>query len=164
MLDVNDREKFKAYKEQRETFYKTIGKVFCPVLKCDVHFTADGFHHLQFDGSRCERSKVAQYRKFRCIENAVDIIGKSATIQEYRSFTEPIGKVKRDGFRKTSLCRYWAFSSVVGEDLDIRIKAIVRQVGEGQVHFWSVMPTMQVYKKDDGSAVKVVGGIKLQDE
>ena len=35
------------------------------------------------------------------------------------------------------ICYYWAFEAVVDKR---RIKVIVRQVGKGKKHFWSVIP------------------------
>lgn len=79
-----------------------IGSVFSPALKAEVYFNSDGFHHLRYDGHRSERSKKVQQNKFRFLPQAVEIIKKSTTIQEYRTGLCPVGKANSSGFRKTA--------------------------------------------------------------
>lgn len=130
-------EKFEALRKKSAEYYSALKPVKCPALGEDVHFTSDGFHHLRYDGSRCERSKKEQIIKLKLLRRAVELIGKSTTIQEYRRCVMPVGKVRQDGFRKTSEAQYWGFVGVVDEGC--RLRAIVRRVGDGQMHFWSVM-------------------------
>jgi len=35
---------------------------------------------------------------------------------------------------------YWAFIAIVGEYSQIKIRVILRRVGDGNIVFWSVMP------------------------
>lgn len=44
--------------------------------------------------------------------------------------------------------RYWGFVAILGEGADkIRVRAIVRQVGNGIPHFWSVMSDTNLKRK-----------------
>jgi len=57
-MDAFDHHEFAKIKTKAETFYKSIIKTRCPALGMDVHFSSDGFHHLQYDGTRTERTKA----------------------------------------------------------------------------------------------------------
>jgi len=76
---------------------------------------------------------------------AIRVIKKAGTIQEYRETLAPFGKKGRDGFTKTKHVEYWAFIAIVGED-PIKIRVIVRRVGDGKIIFWSVMPDSNLKK------------------
>ena len=56
----------------------------------------------------------------------------------------PIGKKSaRDGAVALKHVEYWAFVAIVGERL-IKIRVILRRVGDGNVIFWSVMPDSRI--------------------
>lgn len=59
-MEAFDHHEFAKIKAKAETLYKTVVKVRCPALAADVHFSSDGFHHLQFNGVRVERLKTVQ--------------------------------------------------------------------------------------------------------
>lgn len=44
------------------------------------------------------------------------------------------------GFTPMKMVIYWAFIAIVGENKKIKIKTILRKVGDGNIIFWSVMP------------------------
>lgn len=159
---VFDEEKFDELKKRSEEFYQNLTPIICPALGETVHFTSDGFHHLRFDGTRAERSKAEQLIKLRFLRKAIDVIRKTTTIQEYRKEVIPIGKCGKDGFRKTAEVKYWAFVAIVSDGC--KIKVILRRVGDGQFHFWSVMAFWKETKFDNGQTVKRMGSMKLSDE
>ena len=51
-----------------------------------------------------------------------------------------------EGFKEMRLVEHWAFHHIVGEKKRFRIRVIVRRVGEGKLHFWSVMPHGRIEK------------------
>jgi len=141
MNEQFDPIRFEKLKQNTKEFYQNLKPIKSPALGEDVNFTADGFHHLMFDNNRSERSKKEQKNKFRCLKEAVNIISKSTTIQEYRLGLQAIGKVGLDGFKKTAKVEYYGFTSVLSLNGNLkRITVVVRRVGNGQLHFWSVMP------------------------
>ena len=79
-----NKEEFETLKNKVNADYKNIGTIYCPVLKLDIIFNANGFHHLRYDNNRLERSKVVQFNKFRFFHDDVNCVGISTTIQEYR--------------------------------------------------------------------------------
>ena len=155
-----DEGKFSELKSKKKAFYDALSPVFCPALKDKVHFTSDGFHQLSYDGSRSERAKNVQYSKLKCLPRAVEVLRIATTYQEYRKSMIPVGKPGSDGFRKTSLLQYWGFV-VASQEANVRINVVVRRVGNGQLHFWSVMPFWDEMKLVDGQMIKVLGKMDL---
>ena len=136
-MEINE-ESFDKIKEKAQKLYKING-VSCPYFGFDVILNSDGFHHLQFSARR-ERSKAEQLLKFTLLPLALKVIRKSGTVQEIREDLISVGKESKDGFRQMKLVTYWAFIAIVGENKKIKIKTIVRRIGDGNIIVWSVMP------------------------
>jgi len=136
-------EKFLQYfyerKDKAEALYKSRPKIHNPYLKCEVILSSDGFHHLQFSARR-PRNKKEQLLKFSLLPLAFEIINKSGTLQEYRKSLMTTGKKgAKDGLSLTKFVEYWGFVAIVGQN-QIKVRAVLRKVGDGNVIFWSVMP------------------------
>ena len=130
------REKARQVFEQQRVIHN-------PYFGRDIVLNSDGFHHLQFSARR-ERSKEEQHLKFSLLPLAFDVIRKSGTIQEYRKALIPIGKRhSRDGSVKMKTVEYWGLMAIVGS-CPIRIRTILRRVGDGNITFWSVMPHSKI--------------------
>ena len=111
----------------------------CPALNNElVHFSAEGFNHLIYKGKRRERNKNEQIMKFKLLPKAKTIIEITTTHQEY---DESLIEIRKKKFKKivqeTAMVRYWGFVAIIR---GFRTKVIVRQIGNGQKHFWSVIP------------------------
>lgn len=146
-----DLEYFRKKKEKAKLIYDRQREVVNPYLNSKVVFNSDGFHHLQFSDRR-EREKEEQLLKFNLLPPAIDVVKKSGTLQEYRREPVKIGKPsKRDGLFLTKIAEYFGFVAIVGET-KIKIRVIVRRIGDGNFTFWSVMPDS-----------KLKGGQKLYD-
>lgn len=154
-----DLQKFNQLRQAIEEKYRSIGKTYSPALKADVIFNSDGWHHLRYDCSRVERDKKVQQNKFICFDDAVNIIKKSTTIQEYRRGQQVDGKQDKGGLQKVKLVQWFGFFAVISFSKRIRVKAIVRKIGDdGQYHFWSVMPYWKL-----SSQGRVVGAKDIED-
>lgn len=129
---------FEQRKEKAKVIYDAQNNTYNPYLESEVVFNSDGFHHLQFSARR-ERSKKEQLLKFSLLPLAFGIIKKSGTLQEYRKNLLEIGKKANDGFKKTKEVQYWGFAAIVGKQ-KIKIRVILRRIGDGNITFWSVMP------------------------
>lgn len=163
MSDLNPEE-FIKMKDKADVFYKSVGSIRCPALDAEVHFTSDGFHHLQFDGTRTERTKIVQKNKMLCLQEAVTVIKKSTTVQEYRTEIQPVGKRDKNGFRVTKRVQYYAFRAITDFNKLRRVVVVIRRVGEGNLHFWSVMPSWKEEEISDTQKIRKVGGEWLKDE
>jgi hypothetical protein len=155
------QETHQELKARSEVYYKQIGAVACPALDEDVHFTSEGFNHLQYKKGGL-RVEAEQRIKMKLLPMAKDIIGRTTTVQEYRRGIVRVGKPGTDGLSKTSPAHYWGFSHVFF-DKNTRVRAIVRRVGNGQLHFWSVMPTWYEVRNVGASATRSFGASDIED-
>lgn len=136
-MDV-DENYFKERKEKAELIYSAQKVIYNPYFKTNIILNSDGFHHLQFSARR-ERNKREQLFKFNLLPLGLEIIKKSGTIQEYRKLLTPIGKKSpKDGSIKMKEVEYWGLVAIVGLK-EIKVRAILRRVGDGNITFWSVM-------------------------
>lgn len=147
---------FLERKEKTKAVYLSKKEIYSPYFQKNIVLNSDGFHHLQFSARR-ERNKKEQLLKFSLLPLAFQIVKKSGTIQEYRKTLAPVGeKSKRDGFVSAKEIEYWGLVAIVGSKL-IKIKVILRRVGDGNINFWSVMP----YSKIKGGNQKLfIDGIE----
>ena len=136
--------------EKARTVYTQRSELYCPYFGYKIALTSDGFNHLQHKPNRQPRDVTAQIRKLTLLKRALEVIQKTGTLQEYREQIEKVGKKGKSGFFKTKKVRYWGFHAI-SENKQRKIKVIVRQVGDGKIMFWSVMPYDQkMYSADMG--------------
>ena len=57
---MEDFSNYEKLKENTSSFYLEIRKIFSPALNEEITFSAEGFNHLVFKGSRSEREKSSQ--------------------------------------------------------------------------------------------------------
>jgi len=126
-------------RRQAEDLYKTFGKIKCPVFKDNyIHFTSEGFNHLVYRIKKQERDKSVQILRFELLSKAKQLVEVSTTIQEYEEY-----------FRQIEVRRYKAKQTINIKVRDVglfgiikgfRIKVVIRQVGNGEKKFHSVIP------------------------
>ncbi|MBU2540129.1 hypothetical protein KJ786_03145 [Patescibacteria group bacterium] len=136
-MDINI-EYFNQKKEKARAIYYTQKTIYSPYFKSDIVLNSDGFHHLQFSARR-ERNKREQILKFSLLPLALKVIRNSGTLQEIRRGFAPIGKTGKDGLKKTKNVEFWTFIAIIG-DSNIKIRVVLKRVGDGNIIFWSVMP------------------------
>lgn len=133
---------YHSIRENTFNYYSQREYIRCPALNNEiVHFTSEGFNHLIYKGDRSERDKSVQILKFNLFPRALEIIGLSTTYQEY---DEGIKNVKKKKHKRTVIesatVKYWGLAAIIR---NTRVKVIIRQIGNGQKHFWSVIPAWQ---------------------
>lgn len=74
---------------------------------------------------------------------AIEVIRSSGTLQEYRRGLTIEGKKSKDGLTLTKVTDYWGFVAIVGKN-QIKIRVILRRIGDGNVAFWNVMPYLKL--------------------
>ncbi len=137
-MAIDDEQYFNEKKEKARAIFNAQKSIRNPYFQRDIIMNSDGFHHLQFSARR-ERSKREQLFKFSLLPLALEIIKKSGTIQEYRKLLTPIGKKSlRDGSIPMKNVEYWGLVGIVGVK-EIKVRAVLRRVGDGNITFWSVM-------------------------
>jgi hypothetical protein len=138
-----DENLFNSKKEKAQEIFARQKTIYNPYFKKDVILNSEGFNHLQFSKNHA-RNKNEQLLKFRLLPLALTTIKNAGTIQEYRNLLMPIGKpAARDGAVKMKAVEYWGLVAIVGEN-KIKIKTILRRVGDGNITFWSVMPYAKI--------------------
>ena len=130
---------FNEREEKARAIYNAQRSISNPYLKSQVIFNSDGFHHLQFSARR-ERGKKEQLLKFSLLSLAIGILKNSGTLQEYRKGLTAVGKKGKDGLTRMKMTEYWGFVAIVGEKSQIKVRVVLRRVGDGNIIFWSVMP------------------------
>lgn len=140
--------RYKKEKVEADALYKTIGQILCPYFGTEVLFNGEGFNHLIYSDGR-ERDKRVQLRKFDLLKTVPEILKKAGTVQEYRKQLCKYGKRKADGFFETKEMEFWGFIAIVKHhDEYMKIKIIIRRVGDGNLTFWSVMPDGNLKARD----------------
>ena len=123
---------------RRREEYKKYLPVYCPCLKGDIVFTSDGFNHLRFRVDRTPRNPAEQMYKLRLLPLVIPVIKNSKEVEEYRKFLLSIDK-------KIKEIHYWSVTARVGKQ-NTSVRVILRRVGKGKIHFWSVMKSRKIKK------------------
>jgi len=141
----NEIEYFNRHKEKARQVFSAQKTIYNPYFKTGIVLNSDSFHHLHYS-SRTERSRREQLLKFSLLPLGLDIIKKSGTIQEYRRLLMPVGRPSaRDGSVSMKEVEYWGLVAIVG-DSKIKMRTVLRRIGDGNITFWSVMPSSKIKK------------------
>jgi hypothetical protein len=122
----------KKFKEQIKIIFQQTKEISCPAFKDEkIYFNAKGINHLIYKGSRSRRDEDRITTNIRLLPRAIKLLSLATFWQEENQFT-----------KDKIIFIFWAFEAVID---DRRIKVIVRQLGKGRKHFWSVIPA---WRKD----------------
>lgn len=113
-----------------KSFFKKNKSVCCPAFpKEQVALNSKALSHLFYKGANKKSGRPIKEIETRVnlLPTALKVLTLMPLAQEENTLVNKEGKV----------CVYWAFEAVVDKR---RIKVIVRQVGKGKKHFWSVIP------------------------
>ena len=117
----------KTLKEKVKDIFQQNRSLICPAFPNEeIIFNAKGINHLFYKGSRRKRLASRIKANLRLLPRAIELLKKMPIPQEEDSYTKDKKKYN-----------FWAFEGVVDSR---RIKVIIRQVGNGKKHFWSVIP------------------------
>jgi len=145
---MDDFSTYSLYKKEGQAFYDSVGEIFSPALREKVRFTAEGFNHIIFTDPRSEREQLAQVARFRLLPLAVRLVGISTTYQEFEEISKQIEvKMLKEKIVKNQMVRYWGIIAILD---GYKIKVVIRKIGDGAVHFWSIIPAWTTSKRHDG--------------
>ncbi len=116
--------------------YNLLPDVFCPHLQENIVFNAKGFGHLLYKNGARRRSEQDSLLRFDYLKKAVEVLRITTTVQE------------KEVRENTRMLGYIAF---VG---DLKLKVIVRKIGTGYWHFYSVIPHFVTSPKRDAVQTK----------
>ena len=129
-------------KIQRE-LYDSIGTVYCKHLDVDVVFNAKGFHHLFYNGAGKARLQNEVNYRLKLVPLIVPVIKNAKEFSKRKRR----GRFSRGKNAPIKDVEYWSLTAFVGKDRDVPVKVILRKVGGGAIHFWSVMRLRKSNKK-----------------
>ena len=120
-------------RKKAQEFFKRNKKVKCPAFPNEyVIFNSKGLNHLFYKCPRSGRNEKEIKTRVSLLPSTLKIISKMPYPQEESSYIS-----------KGTKYRFWAFEAVVDQK---RVKVIVRQIGKGKKHFWSVIPAWRKTK------------------
>jgi hypothetical protein len=122
----------------RRTEYKKYRPVYCACLREYVFFNANGFNHLRYHIDGRPRKPAAQMYKLGLLPLVIPAIRAAPCADQYVRRLAPVGRKKKDGEKILKEVQYWSLIAVVGQK-GVKIKVVLRKIGTGQLHFWSVM-------------------------
>ena len=143
-FNFKDEIDFESTKNAAETFYSTVGQIYCPYFKEMIAFNAKGLRHLKFKSDQVARTQEDQYARLKLLKFAPTIIQDSKTLQgicEIRRFEVQNINSRWDTVLKP--VTYYEFIAVIE---NIRAKVIVKMISGGQRHFWSIIPYWRIDK------------------
>lgn len=145
---MEDLSNYEKLKDDAQKFYNIAGKIFSPALNEQIYFTAEGFNHIIFKGSRSERERPSQILRFKLLPKAVKLIKLSTTYQEFEETLKEFEvKSYKKRVKKTKPVKYWGIIAIIDGR---KIKVIIRKKGdEGLLHFWSIVPAWTTNKYRD---------------
>ena len=127
-------ESYKNLEREAKLFYKGIRRVFRPSWGEYISFNTEGFRHLIWKGNR-KRKENERVKRLDLLPYASIIIadGKLSSIRKKKK----IERVKQYGRRekRESSAKFWAFSDIKDGK---KITVVVRQIGSGNKHFFSI--------------------------
>jgi len=159
MEDVSNYEKLR---EDAQKFYMSTHSVHSPAFDESVHFTAEGFNHIVFKGSRSERERSSQILRFKLLAKAVKLVEISTTYQEYEETLKEFEvKSHKKKVHKSKPVKYWGIIAIIDGR---KIKVILRKIGDnGQLHFWSIVPAWTTNKYRDMKLYSTMKGNPAED-
>jgi hypothetical protein len=159
---MEDLSNYDKLREDAQKLYMTTRPVHSPALGEYVYFTAEGFNHIIFKGSRTERERPSQISRFKLLPRAIKLIELSTTYQEYEETLKEFEvKSYKKRILKTKPVKYWGIIAITNGR---KIKVILRKIGDnGQLHFWSIVPAWVTNKYRDAKFFSTMKGNPEQD-
>jgi hypothetical protein len=119
MENLANGENYKIAKRKAKEFYGKIDRAWCPALDDYIVFNKTGFQHLMRKGN-VPRVNSEQKRRFALLPYACLLLNDSNV---------------RIIFRKEKDATFWSFTEEIN---DRAIVLIVRQINDGNKHFFSI--------------------------
>jgi hypothetical protein len=123
---------------RRRTEYKRMVPIYCPTLREYVYFNSDGFNHLRFRVDGSPRKPEEQMYKMGLLPLVAPTIINAKSVDKYERRLAPIGRKKVNGGPILKEIEYWGLIAVVGQQ-NVKVNVVLRRIGNGKIHFWSVM-------------------------
>jgi hypothetical protein len=133
-MQVHDAE-YDRKREAARKAYAAAPSLHSPYFNEDVTLGLEGFEHLE-RSRHGERSRGEQILRFALLPLALRVLRTATTVQEYRQ--AEIVTRDRENRQQPAVAEWWGFVAAFIRQ-NIKIRVVVRRVGTGKLHFWSVM-------------------------
>lgn len=153
---------YEEMREVAENYYQSLKPVFCPAINEDISFAmSEGFHHIIHKSKGNQREQKEQMMRFKLLKRGVSLIGMTTTFQEYEETIAPIKiKMNKKKILADRKVKYWGLIAILN---DRKIKVILRKIGNGKIHFWSIIPAWTTSYKRDKKYIKMMKGDPTTD-
>ena len=135
MIEIKN---FEEVKNKCEEYYKTLTPVQCPYFQKQIGFNSQGLEHLKFKNHTRPRNPRDQYLRFRLIHLAPQILKLSRTVQGILKTKE--FERMRVHSRTENILTHISYFEFIAILEDVRVKVIVKQIADGELFFWSIIP------------------------
>jgi hypothetical protein len=142
-----DEQKYNSARSVGERFFDN-NRIIHSACLGEVHINSEGFMHLIFKNNRHKRDWKNQTKRFHLLQYVKPVLDGMKFYQEYY---EKLGKIEEEHKGKTGfnfkLIKYWGFVAVINNR--IRIKIILKRIGDGKIIFWSIIPSWKTKEYKD---------------
>lgn len=129
---------YQSKKDAAQRIYGAHPLIYSPFFKADILLGSEGFQHLSVSAEG-ERSREEQVRRFIVLPLGLQILTTATTLRSYRRRLMTVGAPGNGRQSKErKLVQGWGFREHFA-DQGITVGVVVRKVGHGRLHFWSVM-------------------------
>ncbi len=118
-------------KHQVKSEFKKLAPLYCPILSEEVSFTSEGFMHLIYESNRAPRKISEQYLKLKCFTHVPYVIAHCRQVSDTRVVRRKIKGKWKETVRYQLVCE---------TESGVEIRVILEKIGNGKLHFLSVMP------------------------
>lgn len=133
-----DDRNYQNKKEAARRIYTAQPLIHSPYFDKDIVLGEEGFQHLSLSAVG-PRTKEEQTRRFLLLPLALHILKTATTLQAYRKQRMAVGTPGTGpGHQGKETVWWWAFKALFPKQ-GIMVGVVVRKVGTGKPHFWSVM-------------------------
>lgn len=159
---MDDLSNYEKLRPDSHIYFVSLKPIYSQALEETVYFSAEGFNHIVFKGSRRERERSSQIMRFKLLPRAVGLVSLSTTFQEYEeTLKEFVVKIRKSRVKKTKRVQYWGIIAIVDSR---KIKVILRKIGDnGKLHFWSIVPAWTTNKFRDAKFLSTMKGNPDED-
>ena len=110
--------------------------IYSAFFKDYIFLGSEGFRHLSISATG-ERSREEQVQRFTALRLAIYILETATKLRSYRKRFVAPASGNHLSPRRTKV-QWWKFTKFFRSE-GVRVHVVVRKVGNGKIHFWSVM-------------------------
>jgi hypothetical protein len=127
---------YQSKKDAAYLIYTERPLIYSPFFKEAVLLSSEGFRHL-IVSTQGERSREEQVERFMALPLGIDILETATVAQNYRRRLAAV-RTSSPRSKKRKLVHWWSFRKYFVQQA-VTVTIVVRKVGNGKLHFWSVM-------------------------